>query len=398
MSVNAGPAGNFDNGGFTSVTVCPPNTSTPGANCTTINGVLVDTGSTGLRLLASTVPSGLLTQSTFQNLGTNALTECLVFLDGFTYGSVVQGDMFAGGPNGTSEHAANIPIQMIGDLAAANTPTTCISNAPSAGALDDLESLGANGILGVGPFAQDCGSNCAGASTFASAMLPAYYFECPTNSSSSCTSSTGPVALAINQQVPNPVSSFATDNNGVILQLPPVPTGGATSASGSLVFGIGTQSNNGLGSAAVFTIDQFGNLKATGFNNVDYPGSFIDSGSNAIYFLDSSIAKVPPSCSDNAGFYCPTGSGAVSLSASNIGLNGTTGNVNFNVANADTLFASGNSVFGDLAGTSNFPGCNPQVQACDTFDWGMPFFLGRNVFTAIEGANTPGGVGPFFAY
>jgi hypothetical protein len=35
-----------------------------------------------------------------------------------------------------------------------------------------------------------------------------------------------------------------------------------------------------------------------------------------------------------------------------------------------------------------------------SFDWGMPFFFGRNVYTAIEGVTPPSGVpaGPFVAY
>jgi len=32
------------------------------------------------------------------------------------------------------------------------------------------------------------------------------------------------------------------------------------------------------------------------------------------------------------------------------------------------------------------------------FDWGLPFFYGRNVYAAIEQQSTPGGVGPYFAY
>jgi hypothetical protein len=28
----------------------------------------------------------------------------------------------------------------------------------------------------------------------------------------------------------------------------------------------------------------------------------------------------------------------------------------------------------------------------------LPFFYGRNVFTAIEGQNTPAGLGPYVAY
>jgi hypothetical protein len=40
------------------------------------------------------------------------------------------------------------------------------------------------------------------------------------------------------------------------------------------------------------------------------------------------------------------------------------------------------------------PGNNITIQ----FDLGMPFFFGRNVFTAIENQTTPGGTGPYFAY
>lgn len=42
-------------------------------------------------------------------------------------------------------------------------------------------------------------------------------------------------------------------------------------------------------------------------------------------------------------------------------------------------------VFEDLAGPKSLDG----------FDWGLPFFYGRNVFTAIEGQSTPGGTGPY---
>ena len=44
--------------------------------------------------------------------------------------------------------------------------------------------------------------------------------------------------------------NFTGDNNGVILELAAVNSTAAT-VSGSLIFGIGTQSNNALGSAAV---------------------------------------------------------------------------------------------------------------------------------------------------
>jgi hypothetical protein len=53
--VNAGPANTYFNGAFTTVTICVPGQST----CQTIDGVLIDTGSSGLRVLASSVTLSL---------------------------------------------------------------------------------------------------------------------------------------------------------------------------------------------------------------------------------------------------------------------------------------------------------------------------------------------------
>jgi hypothetical protein len=62
--------------------------------------------------------------------------------------------------------------------------------------------------------------------------------------------------------------------------------------------------------------------------------------------------------------------------------------INFSIANADSLFSNrGDFVFENLGGPN--PG---------TFDWGLPFFFGRSVFTAIEARSTPAGTGPFWAY
>src|SRR6516164_441264 len=53
--VNAGPTNTYFNGLFTNVTICVPGSS----NCQTINGVLVDTGSSGLRVLSSVLSIAL---------------------------------------------------------------------------------------------------------------------------------------------------------------------------------------------------------------------------------------------------------------------------------------------------------------------------------------------------
>ena len=361
ITVNSGPAGNYTNGVFTSLTVCVPGSST----CQTIDGVLVDTGSSGLRLLSSALTVSLPQQKAPDG---NAVVECLPFVSGHTWGPVQTADIQISG-----EKASAVPIQILSDTDF-SAPGNCSDKGPSE---DTITSLGANGILGVGNFAQDCGSACA----TAGASNPGLYYECP---SSGCVV----IGESLSQQLQNPVALFPTDNNGVIIELPAV-TGPQATVSGSLVFGIGTQSNNGLNGATVYALDQNGNF-TTVYNNQSYSQSFLDSGSNGLYFVTSSITGIPV-CPDAAFFYCPSSTpNTQNLTATNQGSNGTSAQVKFSVANADNLFNTNPTafVFVDLAGPNSLAG----------FDWGLPFFFGRNVYTAIEGKSTPGGTGPHWAY
>jgi Protein of unknown function (DUF3443) len=358
ITVGSGPTGNYTNGAFTSVTVCVPATTT----CQTIDGVLVDTGSSGLRLLSSALTISLPQQKAGDG---NPVVECLPFVSGYTWGPVQTADIQISG-----EKASAVPIQVMSDTDFP-VPGACADRGSSE---DTLGALGANGLLGVGNFAQDCGGACVATG----AGNPELYYECP---ASGCVVTGESLA----QQVQNPVALFATDNNGVILELPAV-TGPEASISGSLIFGIGTQSNNGLSGATVYTVDSDGNF-TTSYKSLPYNQSFLDSGSNGLYFLTSSASGIPV-CPDAAFFYCP--SSTQNLSATNQGANGASGQVSFSVASADHLFNDNPSafVFVNLAGPNSLPG----------FDWGLPFFFGRNVYTAIEGMSTPGGNGPYWAY
>lgn len=358
VAVNAGPAGNYANGMFTSVTVCLPANA---SDCQTINGVLVDTGSVGLRILASALTLPLPQQT---NAAAAPIAECNQFEDGYTWGPIKIANIKIAG-----EQATSVPVQVIGDPAFSTVPKGCTNTGLTAE--DSLQTLGANGVLGVGLFPQDCGTAC----TLTGTSNPGLYYTCP---ASGCV--TTPEGLA--QQVQNPVSLFASDNNGVIVELPQVAANGATSLAGSLVFGIGTQSNNGLGNATVFSTDASGNISTT-YGGHSYT-SFLDTGSNGLYFLDASTTGLP-TCTNASGFYCPTST--KNFTATNHSSTGAAGSVSFSVANAESLFATPNVAFSNLAGP------NPS-----TFDWGLPFFYGRHVFTAIDGQSTPGGLGPYFAY
>ncbi len=357
LVVNAGPANNYANGLFTTVTVCVSGTT----NCQNITGVLVDTGSFGLRVLASALTLPLAQQ---KDASGNSVVECAQFADGITWGPVKTADVKLAG-----EQASSIPIQVIGDPAFATIPTSCSNHGPPE---DTLQQLGTNGILGVGSFAEDCGNSCVATGS----NNPGFYYGC---AGSSCSV----IGESISGQVKNPVAFFAADNNGVVIDLP-AAAASAPTLSGSLIFGIGTQSNNSLGSAQVFTLDNFGNFKTT-FKSTGYSG-FLDSGSNAYFFLDASLAGIPDCSASLPGFYCP--SSATNFSAKNTGVNGVNNTVAFTIDNASTLFTNNNdSVFPTLGGP------NPGF-----FDWGLPFFYGRRVFTAIAGRTTPGGPGPYWAY
>jgi Protein of unknown function (DUF3443) len=356
--VNSGPAGNYANGLFTDVTICVPSTS----DCQTIDGILVDTGSFGLRILSSAGGGALNLSLPQQKASNGTVGECALFVSGYTWGSVNTADVIIAG-----EQASNVPVQVI-DPTFAAVPSAC----KSAGVpeTDSLQTLGANGILGVGPFASDCGGACAQTGS----SNPGMYYEC---SGSSCQIAAEPVT----QQVQNPVAVFPSDNNGVIIQLPAL-TGSAASLSGSMIFGIGTQANNSLGQAKVFPVNSSGEFTTT-FKGQAYP-AFIDSGSNALFFLNTNTTGMS-TCGNSSGFYCPTSTQNLSAVTSSGSPSQT---INFSIANADSLFSNrGDFVFENLGGPN--PG---------TFDWGLPFFFGRSVFTAIEARSTPAGMGPFWAY
>jgi hypothetical protein len=361
MVVDAGPAGTI-NTPFVSVTVCAPG----GGSCQTVDSVLVDTASSGLRILGSALAPLQLPQASDAN--GDPLVECIQFADGYSWGPVVSADVKIGG-----EQASGIPIQVIGDSAypSSTVPASCSSGA---GALaNSVVSFGANGLLGVSVFREDCGSGCALATP-----PTGWYYGCPA-AGTGCT----PVSVATAAQLQNPVAHFAADNNGVIVQLPSVDPAGAVAVSGYLLFGIGTQGNNALNAATILRSDVFGNF-TTQFENQTLNASFVDSGSNALFF-----PSTLPQCTSTAaaGYYCPMT--VQSLSAMNSS-NGIVSNVSFKVASAEGLVKNATfSAFGTLAGT------NPLGAS---FDWGLPFFYGRTIYVAIEQQTTAAGAGPFVAY
>jgi hypothetical protein len=204
-------------------------------------------------------------------------------------------------------------------------------------------------------------------------------------------------AVPVSKQLSNPVAFFSQDNNGTIIALPAISANGEASVTGSLIFGIGTRDNNGLGQATAIPLDEHGDFLTRYPANGNNTAAFVDTGSNAIYFLDSNTANIPTCANPYSAFYCP--GSTLNLSAKSQDVGGlVTVTVNFSIANAEALLAPQNNVaFGNLGGPSSAPQSGTGTSGA-YFDWGLPFFFGRKVFTAIQGQSTPAGTGPFVAF
>lgn len=349
--VDRGTDGSSINTPFVTVRVCQPGTST----CVDIDHVVLDTGSSGLRVAASALPAGF-NLAPVNTTGGQPVGQCAQFASGYSWGSVRVADVRM-----ANEVASGISIQVVDDtgLPYSQVPASCSSTGADIGA-----GRGAKGILGVGFFREDCGVACDPAAP----GIQNFYYAC--NPGGGCSAT----PLAVASQVSNPVMSFGANNNGVVLVMPAVPSGGAGRATGSLVLGVGTQANNQLGGATVYRANAQGYFTTT-YKGVDYPNSFLDSGSNGLFFNDAI-----PSCGD---FYCPASS-PLELTATNTSATGLSGRIDFFIDSVTQIRAD--------AAAAHIGGSNSLV---DSFDWGMPFFFGRSVFVGFA---APNGSGPFWAY
>ncbi|CAE6831373.1 hypothetical protein R69927_04708 [Paraburkholderia domus] len=347
------------------ITVCVPGAQGT-SQCTTVDRMLVDTGSVGVRIMASALPtlgSQLLTQvgAVDDASGVAPIAECMPFGSGTTWGSVKRADVKIG-----SRTASNIPIQLIGD-GAYTIPSDCVAHGGPD--LSSVERLGANGILGIGYGTYD-------SKDALTTALPGNYYYC--TGANACFNT----RMLMNKEVMNPVAAFSSDNNGTIIRLPKLPAGGLASVTGELVFGIGTQSNNALPSNVnVLTLDEYGEF-TTQYQGRVFNWSAIDSGTNGFAFQDDSIPTT-------SGWYTPLT--ALSLAATMESTNGkgTPVNMPFSIDNAIRMSANGYAAYENVGWYQS----NSKM-----FMWGLPFFYGRSVYTTVGNGTIGKQSGPFVAF
>jgi hypothetical protein len=368
---------------YVTVTVCAPGST---ANCQTIDHVLLDTGSVGLRLIGPAVNAALLAALPVETSASgNGVGECYQYVNSYGFGSVRKADFAIAG-----EKVAAMPVQIIADTGSyATVPSGC--SAGGGQPIATVKDFGANGVLGVGPTTTDCGSLCASAGGSSAAT----YYDCPASGCSAVIGRAANVAAPF-EQLPNPVAAFATDNNGTILSLPAVRQAGVPTLTGTVTFGIGTQADNALTASTVLPLTGSASRLGPGVLTVTYNGkqltqSFLDSGSNDYYFIDTALTP----CTDSGftAFYCPAA--ATLLSPVLTATNGATASGAFTLYDPRNVLASANAAPG-LALNPTL--VTPPLPFANSFDFGIPFFFGRTVYTAIEGRSAGGYQGPYFAF
>jgi Protein of unknown function (DUF3443) len=394
VTVEAPPAGINPVGNvlYTSVTICAPGST---AQCVTVDHVQVDTQSVGLRLMASAINSlngtflSSLTQTT--DSGGKPIFACITFGDGWSWGALTNVDI----QYTSDEKASSVPVQIIEDPSTSNVaqaPASCQTGGPVNNPENTPANFGANGLLGLGMGLQDCGSACAGSA------LPANYYSCTSaTSTGTCTS----ITMSTADQIQNPVAVLSgNDNNGIILAMS-AASGPATSLGGTLYFGVGTESNNGLRSGArIIPVEtQFNQFIHTTFQGVDYPLSVIDAGSNGMFFT-SNLPLCTGTISGDTVLYCVTGktglSGVIQGEDAAGNAVGTMITYEFDIDNADAQLAlllgsPSQPVLPNLGGTLGAQNA--------TFDWGLPTFYGQTVYIVFENRSATGSsqAGPYMA-
>jgi len=344
-NVNHGITGQGVDQAFAHVRICVPGSTT---QCQNLGGLLIDTGSFGLRIFAQALTVKLPVQMS----GPDRVGECAFFGSLTAWGRVATADVTMGGEPTIS----SLPVQIINPNfpATGDRPKSCNgSNAPIA-RTPQQENF--NGILGVGLLQYDGGLT--------------QYYAC---TSTTCTPMSQP---ALADQVQNPVALLPVDNNGVLLSFSLPPATGASTLTGQLIFGINTESNNHIPDTfTVYPADPTTLSFTTTYQGRNISESFIDSGSNGFFYHNPYLALCPGS-----PWYCPAALSG--QHATNTGFDSpNSGLVKFNIANAFGLFISGNAAFFDLGA---------DLGGGTLFDWGLPFFFGRKVFVGIAGKSITG--------
>lgn len=369
-----------------SLKLCVPGSAT---QCATVSNVILDSGSTGLRILKAALPLPFPAVPVPAQAGHNlpagsVLAECYPFVTSNAWGTVNAADVYLAG----EPALAGAAVHLLDGAFAGGPPVNANTGVGSSCATNGfdlltLTSLSANGILGVLPMQYD--------NKPAGNLIPANEYWACTTGGGSCTlleglvpGMTATVGKGTLQLVANPVFGLPADNNGLVFEFPGIPAAGAVAAQGRLLFGIGTAANNQVpSSAAVLAFDPFARVTVV-YNQaiVGTPSSVpLDTGNPVTDFSAGVLGE--PLCTTPGlqNLLCPAAPRTFS-----VGLGSTQ---SLSTARLTPTLAVGHAT-ALLTNTPNRLFDNLVANAV-TPSLGLPFFMGRTVYMGFPSSAHPYG-------
>lgn len=348
ITAGSGYNGNGVNTPYVTVTVCQPNTTI----CQTLDHILLDTGSVGLKIDQSQLQMSL--PAIAQDGSGLPISVCNLYGSGYAFATANYADVYIGG-----EKASNIPVQVIDDSSSqSGVPASCSNQ----GNVVNFSNSGAKGIIGVNPMI-NINNN--------------------TNIDYTCTNGS---CTEINSGIPvtylnvNPVGYFVSgNNNGEIISLPSVNASSNSNISGTLTFGINTESNNqvptNVSSVQGDPTDFIGRF--VGFSSNTIFSTMFDSGTNHFYFYSTEINQ----CSD---LYCPNSPTAWNSQIINYDLDGSAIALSSIISTQTDYYAL----------MPNWGIVAPSGEGL----YGLPFYFGKNVYLGFVGYTSTMGSGPTWGF
>lgn len=332
------------------VTICAPGSTT---NCQRIENIMVDTGSTGLRVQRAAISPDVLGLPPLLGRDNVPLAECEHFSgkNNAAWGAIRTADVSIG-----HMHAPGLAIQIVNDDSV-QRPSWCKNTARPT----------SNGTLGIGWRPRD-------PHTFVAVFNHRYT----------------PLDPAIDaNHLANPVAKFTTHNNGEVFNFRDADSHGEKAVKGTITFGIGTADNNRIDGAQYIPLDSNG-LFTTTFDGVTFPSSYIDSGTPQLILADPALSV----CDTASSYYYDDA--ATHRSAS---LQENAAAVALNAPSAAATPQGDPAVPVDVVVANRAVACRPVhagvvggIAEISTtqgkFVWGLPFFLGKRVFLVQQQAAT----------
>lgn len=353
ISIGSGLNGDGINTMYISLTVCANNS---GTNCQTVDNIILDTGSFGVKINKSALPESFVLS--LPRVTTNAGNEvyaCNTFGSGYVFA-----DEHYAVLNLAGTMTSNVILQAIENSPTAEIPDSCTAKGP----FDDFANFGANGIIGINP-----------AITLGNSSLLLYkningIYEPLTNAEES--------GLPVLNQ--NPLPSLATNNNGFVVSIPPVSQNTNTNVNGTLILGINTENNNKITAQTNLVVASESDLSvvcnsACFYSKITNPESTIpavfDSGTNGWVFMSNTL----PQCDYG---YCPE---SPTIWTSSVYSYDFAANESYTISatiSADEVVNGQSLSFAVMPGWGYYNYNNQTL-------YGSPFFLGKNVYVVFPG-------------